>query len=101
MKKLLVLLSVAIAGCGGGGSAPTAVIETSYVNDIVTSTQTIINYGPADSSSYYFRSGVLADLNNDGKNEFVLSVSAYPQRPIPLTVLGDDNGVLNLTNNVS
>jgi hypothetical protein len=98
-KSLIsVAISLAIVGCGGGGSASPTVIETSHVNDIVISTQTTINYGPADSSSYYFRSGVLADLNNDGKNEFVLSVSAYPQRPIPLTVLGDDNGVLNLTN---
>ena len=97
-KSLIsVTISILIAGCGGGSASPT-LIETSHVNDVVISTQTTINYGPADSSSYYFRSGVLADLNNDGKNEFVLSVSAYPQRPIPLTVLGDDNGVLNLTN---
>jgi hypothetical protein len=101
MKKLLVLLSVVIAGCGGGGSAPTAFIETSHVNDIVTYNQTLFDYsiyGNVNTHSYYFRSGVLADLNNDGKNEFILSVSAYPQTPIPLLVLGDDNGILNLTN---
>ena len=101
MKKLLVLLSVVIAGCGGGGSASTTVIETSHVNDIVTYNQTLFDYsiyGNVNTHSYYFRSGVLADLNNDGKNEFILSVSAYPQTPIPLLVIGDDNSILNLTN---
>lgn len=96
MRLIVLSISVFLTACGGGGDSPN--IETSHINDVVISNQTTINYGPADSSSYYFRSGVLADLNNDGKNEFILSISAYPQRPIPLTVLGDDNGVLNLTN---
>jgi hypothetical protein len=96
MRPVILSISVFLTACGGGGSSPD--IETSHINDVVISNQTTINHGPADSSSYYFRSGVLADLNNDGKNEFILSISAYPQKPIPLTVLGDDNGVLNLTN---
>jgi hypothetical protein len=96
MRLIVLSISVFLTACGGGGSSPD--IETSHINDVVISNQTTINYGPADSSSYYFRSGVLADLNNDGKNEFILSISAYPQKPIPITVLGDDNGVLNLTN---
>jgi hypothetical protein len=46
----------------------------------------------------FFRSGLLADLNNDGTNEFVFSVTSYPnQVKIPLTVIGDQNGALNLT----
>ena len=95
MRLIVLSISVFLTACGGGGDSPN--IETSHINDVVISNQTTINYGPADSSSYYFRSGVLADLNNDGKNEFILSMSSYPQKPIPLTVLGDDNGVLNLT----
>ena len=96
MRLIVLSISVFLTACGGGGDSP--VVETSHINDVAISTQTEIKYGPNDSSSYYFRSVVLADLNNDGKNEFILSVSAYPQKPIPLTVLGDDNGVLNLTN---
>ena len=92
-----IAIMVLITGCGGS-STPMPVAETSYINDVVISNQTTINYGPVNSSSYYFRSGVLADLNNDGKSEFVLSMSAYPQIHIPLTVLGDDNGSINLTN---
>ena len=91
-----------ISGCGGGGSStptPTPVVETTYINDIVKSTSTLVDYSTYGSTNvYYFRSGVLADLNNDGKNEFVLSVSSYPQKPIPLLVLGDGTNSLNLTN---
>jgi len=88
-----------ITGCGGGGSStPEPIVETSHINDIVTSNMTLFDYSIYGSSNfYYFRSGVLADLNNDGKNEFVLSVSAYPQKHIPLVVLGDSQGSLNLT----
>jgi len=102
-----IAIGLLITGCGGGGlstpqpiieSAPQPIIITSYINDIVTSNSTLVDYSVYGSTNvYYFRSGVLADLNNDGKNEFVLSVSAYPQKPIPLLVLGDSNGSLNLT----
>jgi hypothetical protein len=96
-----------ISGCGGGGSnSPITepiigVVDTSpYINDIVISNVTLVDYSIyGTNKSYYFRSGVLADLNNDGKNEFVLSVTSYPEQvPIPLLVLGDQSGSLNLTN---
>ena len=88
-----------ISGCGGGSSTPQPIVETTYINDIITSTQTLFDFNSYGSTNfYYFRSGVLADLNNDGKNEFVLSVSPYPQKPVPLIILGDQPGSLNLTN---
>lgn len=103
MSHKIGLISIAvtllISGCGGGSSTPQPIVETSYINDIVKYNLTIFDYSNyGNNHSYYFRSGVLADLNNDGKNEFILSVSAYPQIPIPLVVLGDDNGALDLTN---
>jgi len=54
-------------------------------------------YGTPDKSNYYPRSGRIADLDGDGRNEFVFSVTAYPQVPVPLTVVGDQSGTLNLT----
>jgi hypothetical protein len=101
LKAIGIAISVLITGCGGGGtnSPQDNVVDTSpFINDIVTSTRSLIDYSIYGvNNSYYFRSGVLADLNSDGKNEFVLSVSAYPQTHIPLTVLGDENGSINLT----
>lgn len=86
MKHLLTLFLLgSLAGCGGGSSGPE--LPTNYINDVITTSNTVLDYGSYGSNNYYFRSGLLADLDNDGKNEFVFSVSGYPQTHIPLTVL--------------
>ena len=99
MRPVGLAILLLISGCGGGSSTTQPGAETTYINDIITSTQTLFDFNIYGSTNvYYFRSGVLADLNNDGKNEFVLSVSPYPQKPVPLIILGDQPGSLNLTN---
>ena len=95
MRPVGLAILLLISGCGGGSSTTQPGAETTYINDIITSTQTLFDFNIYGSTNvYYFRSGVLADLNNDGKNEFVLSVSPYPQKPVPLIILGDQPGSL-------
>lgn len=97
MRPVIFLFSVILTACGGGGDNSHPAVTANEINDVTIYNSVTINYGPSNNSSYYFRSGVLADLNSDGKNEFILSISSYPQTHIPLTVLGDENGSLNLT----
>ena len=47
--------------------------------------------------TYYPSAGVLTDINNDGRNEYVFSIVDYPFNPIPLLIIGDEDGKLNLT----
>jgi hypothetical protein len=103
LRAIYIAISVLITGCGGGGGTTSPsdnVVDTSpFINDVVTSTRSLFDYSIyGANNAYYLRSGELADLNNDGKNEFVLSVTSYPQVPIPLSVLGDQSGSLDLTN---
>lgn len=94
MKHILTLFLLgSLVACGGGGGSSTPVTDSKYISDVVTASGITLDYEIYGSNNYYFRSGVLADLDNDGKNEFVFSVSGYPQTPIPLTVL---SGIGNL-----
>ena len=57
-----------------------------------------IQYDKIITRAYYFPSaGVLTDINNNGKFEYVFSIVDYPLNPIPLLVLGDEEGEINLT----
>jgi hypothetical protein len=49
------------------------------------------------SASYYYRSGILLDANLDGKYEYVFSISRYSNKPIPLIMIGDEIGEIDLT----
>lgn len=96
----VVILLSACGGGGGGSASNTPQLNSLSINDILISSSTTIDYSTYGGSgkSYYFRSGLLADLDGDGKNEFVFSVTSYPQVPIPLTVVGDQNSTINLNN---
>jgi len=103
LKPTLIGVAVVLLlyGCGGGGgsSSNTPQLDPTNINDIAISSSNLIDYSiyGGAGTSYYFRSGLLADLDGDGKTEFVFSVSAYPQVPVPLTVVGDQNSTINLT----
>ena len=47
--------------------------------------------------TYYPSAGVLTDINNDGRNEYIFAIVDYPFNPIPLLIIGDENGNINLT----
>jgi hypothetical protein len=76
-------------------------LKPGLINDVVLGPEITLDFSQYAKdgihTTYYLRSGVIADLNDDGKNEYVFSVSPYPQISIPLTVIGDDKGALNLT----
>jgi hypothetical protein len=55
------------------------------------------NKSDAIDYKYYLRSALAADLNGDRTNEIVISVSPYPQKLIPVTVLGIDGSLKDLT----
>ena len=57
-----------------------------------------IFYGQTNTKvSYYPSAGVLTDINNDRKYEYVFSIVDYPFNPIPLIAIGDEDGQINLT----
>ena len=96
-----IAVSILLSACGGGDSTTNASHpDSTIISDIAISSSTTIDYSMYGGSgkNYYFRSGLLSDLDGDGKNEFVFSVTSYPQVPIPLTVVGDQNSAINLTN---
>ncbi len=74
----------------------TAAIPLS-VTKLNSTTIDFSGYGTAGKTSYFLRSILIADLNSDGKNEFVFSMSPYPQVLVPLKVIGDEGGTLDLT----
>jgi hypothetical protein len=121
IKNLIATSSVALlTACGGGGgttavlnpvpyecAAPLVVnssndgcIYSHTLTDIVKINSTVIDYGiygAPPGTEFLYRSGLLADLNGDGINEFIFSVTPYPQVAVPLSVIGDNGGRLDLT----
>jgi hypothetical protein len=86
MKKLLFLLSIVIAGCGGGGSetTPTAPITPVALAIPVENVALFSNKAidMPDLKSYQMcgdktitRIWVIADLNNDGRKDMLLQLS--------------------------
>jgi len=70
------------------------------VNDVQLIKTFDIDYATKGESidyKYYLRSALVADLNGDLKNEVVISVSPYPQKLIPITVLGIEGTLKDLT----
>lgn len=55
------------------------------------------NKGDAIDYKYYLRSALVADLNGDLNNEVVITVSPYPQKLIPITIMGIDGALKDLT----
>lgn len=54
--------------------------------------------GSTAAQSYFLRSALVVDLDHDGRNEVVFSISPYPQRQLPLSVIGVDSiGARDLT----
>ena len=59
-----------------------------------------IFYGQTNTRvSYYPSAGVLTDINNNGRYEYVLSIVDYPLNPIPWLVIGDEEEEINLSQN--
>jgi hypothetical protein len=77
--------------------------------NIIKKNSTIIDYSiygteayqyydqTSTSASYFYRSGMLLDANLDGKYEYIFSISRYANKPIPLIMVGDEIGEINLT----
>jgi len=99
---LLAIVSFVLSSCGGGGSdftpAKLAISPSISKPELLTSFHEDLQ-GYNDSCCYLFRSGILADLDNDGTNEFVFTVTSYPNAvPLPVYVFGHKKDSLNLTN---
>ena len=73
MKKLLLLLSVIIAGCGGGaGSAPITIIPSMSHYWAIEDTGLVIpNDNP--NSDRWFNFFAVADINGDGLQDLILT----------------------------
>lgn len=107
-------------GGGGGGGAPVVSNPTAYLcsaplvvnstndgcinaftlTDLVKSNSITLDYGKYGApvnTEFLYRSGLLVDLNGDGVNEFIFSVTPYPQIAVPLSVVGDSNGNIDLS----
>jgi len=50
-----------------------------------------------EQTSFYPSAGTLADLNNDGQFEYIFTLTVYPFKQIPIAILGNQNGLINLT----
>ena len=97
MKNSLTLTSILVTAtltaCGGGGSNTTVLSS-----EISILKEQSFNYFDKDQTGYVLRSGTLVDLNNDGINEFVLTLTSTPnQIEMPTYVLGYDGNSVDLT----
>jgi len=48
-------------------------------------------------TSFYPSAGALVDINRDGRNEYIFSLTVYPFKKIPIAVLGFQDGIVDLT----
>ena len=73
-------------------------LKTGLINDVVKGSELTINYAQYDAHnahSYYYRSALIADFNQDGSNEILFSVSPYSQYRVPVVVLGNATNALD------
>jgi hypothetical protein len=84
-----------LAACGGGGGGSNTTVLSSEISILKEQN---FNYSDKGQAGYVLRSGTLVDLNNDGINEFVLTLTSYPnQIEMPTYVLGYDGNSVDLT----
>jgi len=89
--------SAAVANTASKKIASTALNAISVIKTISTT----VDYSSYGQSAYFYNSGLMIDLNNDGKKEFVFTATSYQtQVTMPLTVIGNRNGKINLTSEI-
>jgi hypothetical protein len=92
---IVVAISNTLVACGGGDSGNSPNISESSVEILNTE---VIDLSMFKQRTLLFRSGLVKDLDNDGRNEFIVTITGYPDQPkIPIFIFGDKNNKINLT----
>lgn len=69
-----------------------ALLKAGLINDVVRGAEVKVNYSQYDTvgvHSYWYRSALIADLNHDGSNEVLFTVTPYVQYRVPVLVFGN------------
>jgi len=108
MKKfiLLTIFSLVLSSCGGSGgnSEPSLKLGTTPLPILKPELVASFNedlQGYNEACCYLFKAGILADVDDDGTNEFVFTFTSYPnQISLPIYVFGHKKDSFNLTNSI-
>ena len=69
-----------------------ALLKSGLINDVVRGAEITVDYSQYDTAgvhSYWYRSALIADLNHDGSNEVLFTVTPYVQYRVPVLVFGN------------
>jgi hypothetical protein len=69
-----------------------ALLKAGLIKDVVRGAEITVDFSQYDTvgvHSYWYRSALIADLNHDGKNEVLFTVTPYVQYRVPVLVLGN------------